>query len=400
MCGWHDSKMAFLHSRRALLVLAALSLPACGPKQEAPPPAPPVVLVTKAAMADVPNFGETIATLNGSTNIEIRAQVTGYLIRQDYSEGSVVKPGDILFEIDPKPFQANLDKALATLASNQAQLKRSQEDLARYAALVKSGAVSQQEYQNEFQNSLSAQANVDAAQANVVTAKINLGYARIASPIEGVAGHASVNIGDLISPNLDMTAVSTINPIRADFTLSEQFYLDNAENIARASAVPMNERPENLELVLADGSVYPRRGRFAYVNRQVQTSTGAIAAYAYFPNPDGILRPGQYTKVRAVLQQIHNAVVIPQRCVTQLQDLNQVMVVKPDNTVEVRNVTLGKVAGPNWIITSGLQDGERVVVEGLLKCRDGAPVTPQPYVAPAQAQPATNAPGSLPPLNP
>jgi membrane fusion protein (multidrug efflux system) len=386
-------------SRWLLPVFALLILPACGPKHEAAPAAPPVVLVISATTADVPVFSEAIATLDGSTNTQIHSQVSGYLIKQAYAEGSVVKPGDLLFEIDPKPFQADLDKAMASLANMQAQQKRTQQNLDRYAALVKSGAVSQQEYQTELQNNLSSQADVNSAQASVTTAQINLGYTKITSPIVGVAGHANVQVGDLINPNQTMTTVSTVDPIQADFTLPEQFYLNNAERIARVSAMPMQDRPESIQLILADGSAYPLKGRFYYINRQVQTSTGAIQAYALFPNPNRILRPGQYTKVRAVTQQITNAVLIPQRCVTQLQGINQVMVVRPDNTIEVRNVTLGDTAGSNWIVTSGLKEGERVVVEGLQKCQEGMPVTPQPYKDPATDQPETNAPAASPPTN-
>jgi len=380
------------------VVLTVLTLPACGPKQEAEAPPPPVVMVTPATSADVPITSEAIATLDGSTNTQIHSQVTGYLIKQAYSEGSAVQRGDLLFEIDPKPFQADLDKAMASLANSQAQQKRTQQDLDRYASLVKSGAVSQQEYQTELQNNLSAQANVESAQAGVSTAQINLGYTKITSPIVGVAGHANVYIGDLISPDKLLTTVSTINPIQADFTLPEQFYLDHADQIARVASLPLEDRPENIQLFLADGSIYPYKGRFYYVNRQVQTSTGAIQAYALFPNPDRLLRPGQYTKVRAVTRQIDNAVLVPQRAVTQLLNLNQVFVVKEDNTVEVHNVTLGDTAGPNWIITAGLKEGERVVVEGIQKCQEGLLVSPQPYeTPPAPDQPPTNAPPVLPP---
>jgi len=374
---------------------AVIFLTGCGKKEEAPPPAPPEVLVMPAAEADVPVFTDAIATLDGSTNTQIHAQVSGYLIKQAYQDGSVVKAGDLLFEIDPKPFQADLDKAQADLTNKQAQLLRTKQDLERYASLVKSGAVSQQEYQNEVQTNLSAQANVDAAQASVTTAKINLGYAKIASPIEGVAGRAIPGVGDLLSPSVTLTTVSTVDPIQAEFTVPEQFYLDNADRIAKVSAVPMQDRPESIELVLADGTPYPKKGKFYYVNRQIQTATGAITAYALFPNPDRILRPGQYAKVRGITQQINNAVLIPQRCVTQLQGMNQVMVVKPDNTVEVRNVTTGDLAGSFWIITSGLKPGERVVVEGIQKCQEGMLVTPQPYVMPMNEQlPPTNLPAA------
>jgi RND family efflux transporter MFP subunit len=386
-----------IYPRRVILIFTVAILPAgCGKKEEVPPPAPPVVLVTEAVQADVPIFSEAIATLNGSTNTQIHSQVSGYLLQQAYQEGSVVKAGDLLFQIDPKPFQADLDKAEATLANKQAQFQRTKQDLDRYTALVKSGAVSQQEYQSEVQNNLSAQADVNAAQASVVTAKINLGYTKITSPIPGVAGTAIPGVGDLISPSMTLTTVSTVDPIQAEFTFPEQFYLDNAERIAKVSAVPLQDRPEGIELILADGTPYPKKGRFYYVNRQIQTSTGAITAYALFPNPDRVLRPGQYAKVRGVTQRINDAVLVPQRCVTQLQGTNQVMVVRPDNTVEVRNVTTGDLAGPLWIITSGLKPGESVIVEGIQKVQEGTLVTPEPYVAPAQDQPPTNAPAAAP----
>jgi membrane fusion protein, multidrug efflux system len=382
-----------------LTCIAALLLTGCGKKEEAPPPAPPEVLVMDAAEADVPIFTEAIATLDGYVNTQIHSQVSGYLLQQAYQEGAVVKAGDLLFQIDPKPFQADLDKAQASLANAQAQQLRTKQDLDRYAALVKSGAVSQQEYQTEVQNNLSAQANVDAAQASVVTAQINLGYTKITSPITGVVGKAIPGVGDLINPSMTLTTVSTVDPIQADFTLPEQFYLDNADRIAKVSTVPLADRPDSIELVLADGTSYPKKGKFYYVNRQIQTSTGAITAYALFPNPDRVLRPGQYVKVRGITQHINNAVLIPQRCVTQLQGINQVMVVKPDNTVEVRNVMTGDLAGSNWIITSGLNAGEKVIVEGIQKVQEGMLVTPEPYVAPASDQSSTNAPADSAPSN-
>jgi len=381
----------------ALSFITGLLLTGCGKKEEAAPPTPPVVLVMEAPEADVPIFTDAIATLDGSTNSQIHAQVSGYLLQQAYQEGSVVKPGDLLFQIDPKPFQADLDKAKAALANAQAQELRTKQDLDRYAALVKTGAVSQQEYQTQVQNNLSAQADVDSAKASVTTAQINLGYTKITSSIGGVVGRAVPGVGDLINPSMTLTTVSTVDPIQADFTLPEQFYLDNAERIAKVSELPMADRPESIEMILADGTSYPKKGKFYYVNRQIQTGTGAITAYALFPNPDRVLRPGQYVKVRGITQHINNAVLIPQRCVTQLQGINQVMVVKPDNTVEVRNVTTGDTAGSDWIITSGLKAGEKVIVEGIQKVQEGMLVTPQPYVEPVTELPQTNAPSATAP---
>ncbi len=383
-----------------VLLAVSMSTAGCSRQPEAAAPAPPVVLVADATQADVPIFSEAIATLDGSTNTQIHSQVAGYLIKQAYQEGSVVKPGDLLFQIDPKPFQADLDKALATLASKQAQLQATKQVLDRYTGLVKSGAVSQQEYQNQLQTNLSAQADVDSAQASVMTAKIKLGYTKITSPIIGVAGRAIPGVGDLIGTSMTLTTVSTVDPIQADFTLPEQFYLNNAERIDKAAAVPLQDRPANIELILADGTVYPQKGRFYYLNRQIQTATGAITAYALFPNSDRILRPGQYAKVRALTRQIDAAVLIPQRAVTELQGIDQVWVVKDDNTVEVRNVTTGDRAGPLWIVTSGLKAGERVVAEGIQKCRDGEKVSPQPYVPPADEQLPAKVPPTAAPSKP
>jgi len=372
------------------ILISALILMGCAKKEEPVAPTPPVVLVTKAERADVPIFSEAVATLEGSTNSQIFAQISGYLLKKDYNEGTQVNKGDPLFEIDPKPFQANLDKANATLQNNQAQLTRTQQDLARYAVLIKSGAVSQQEYQNEVQTVQSAQANVDAAQASVTSAQIELGYTKVTAPITGIAGKAVAQVGDLISPSMQLTTISTLDPIEAAFTVTEQFYLDRADRLAKIMQIPQNDRPESIELLFADGTPYPKKGRFEYVNRQVQTSTGSISVYALFPNPDNVLRPGMYAKVRGVTQNLSNAVLIPQRCVNELQGIDQVVVIKPDNTAEIRTVTTGSLVGPLWIITDGLKAGEEVVVEGIQKCQPGAPVTPQPYVSDAPV-PSTNA---------
>ena len=372
---------------RALLFLTAALLAGCA-KPVAPAPAgPPEVLVTEAIKDNVPVFKDAIATLEGSINTQIHSQVSGYLLKQDYTEGSQVQKGDLMFDIDPKPFQANLDKAQADLQNKQAALLRSQQDLTRYAALVKQGAVSQQEYQNEVQTVQGAQANVDASQATVVAAQIELGYTKITAPITGIAGRAIPGIGDLISPSTNLTTISALDPIKAMFTVPEQFYLNHADKLAELALVPLDKRPERMELIMPDGSIYPRKGRFYYVDRQIQSSTGAITMYGLFPNPDNILRPGQYAKVRAVTDDIAGAVLIPQRAVNELQGTNQVAVVTPGNVIELRNVTLGDKVGPLCIVTSGLNAGEHVVVEGIQKCQPGLVVTPEPYVPSASSEP-------------
>lgn len=389
---YYFMKRICLNSSCGVLIATLLLVAGCSPKEETAPPGPPVVLVTEATKADVPIFGQAIATLEGSSNAQIHAQVTGYLIKQNYTEGAQVKAGDLLFEIDPKPFQADLDKAQASLANAQAQELRTKQDLARYAALVKSGAVSQQEYQNEVQTNLSAQANVDGAQASVVTAQINLGYTKVVAPITGIAGKAVAQIGDLITPTTQLTTMSSLDPIEAAFTVTEQFYLDHADRLNKIMQIPQDERPESLQLLFADGTPYARKGRFEYVNRQVQTSTGSINVYALFPNPDNLLRPGMYAQVRGVTQNITGAVLIPQRCVNQLQGINQVVVIGPGNIAAIRNVTLGQQVGTLWIVTSGIEPGEHVVVEGIEKCQPGSPVKPEPYVMPTPTPPANAAP--------
>jgi membrane fusion protein (multidrug efflux system) len=375
---------------------AASFLTACGPRQETAPHAPPVVLVAEAIPADAPIFSEAVATLEGSTNTRIQSQVSGYLIKQAYLEGSVVKQGDLLFRIDPKPFLADLEQAQANLTARQAQLLRTKQELDRDAALVKSGAVSPPSYQIDLRNNLSAQADVDSAQASVATAKIKLGHTQIVSPVTGVAGRAIPGLGDLITAGITLTTVATVDPIVAEFTLPGPFYLNNTDAFAKASAVPLEDRPESIELILADGTTYPRRGKFYYVNHPVQTPAGAITAYALFPNPDRVLRPGQFAKVRGITRQITDAVLVPRHAVSALPGIDQVIVVGPDNKVEVRTVTTGDRSGDLWIVTSGLKVGERVVVEGAQKCRPGLEVDPQPYAAPPADLPKTDPPATVP----
>jgi multidrug efflux pump subunit AcrA (membrane-fusion protein) len=322
--------MKGIYPRVAVLTFtAALSLAGCGRREAAAPSAPPVVLVTEATEADAPVFTEAIATLDGSAHTPIHSQVSGYLIRQAYREGSAVKPGDLLFEIDPRPFHPD---------SNQAK--------------------------------------DDAEAAKLPTAKngANAGLVRVTSPEAGIAGRALPGEGDWIARGMTLTTVSTVDPMAAAFAVTGKFYLDHPEQLAATS----------FELVRSDGTPYPQKGKFDHLERPAPTSTGAITAYALFPNPDRALRPGQYAKVRGVTRRIGGAVLIPQRSVTQAQGIDQVRVVKPDNTVEVRNVTTGGLAGSLWIITSGLKPGERVVVEGTRKCQPGATVTPEPYAAPAE----------------
>ena len=356
---------------------------------------------------DVPIYGEWIATLDGMVNAEIKAQVTGYLLTQDYTEGSFVKKGQLLFEIDPRPFQAavarakgqlaeaksQLFEANAQVAGAEANLGKTELDVKRYTPLAKEGAITAQELDNAVQANLAAKAEVAAAKARVETAKaaieaaeadrataeLNLGFTRIVSPVDGIAGLARAQIGNLVSPTSDsLTTVSTVDPIKAYFTVSEQEYLDYVRTNPTESEREALERALELELVLADGSVYGSKGRFYVADREVNVETGAIRLAGLFPNPGNILRPGQYGRIRAVKEIKTGALLVPQRAVSELQGSYQVAVVDRGNKVSVRTVTVGERIGPMWIIEKGLNPGDVVVVEGMQKIRPDMIVNPKP----------------------
>jgi len=382
----------------------------------ATPPPPPEVQVAAVEQRDLPIRHEWIGTLNGLVNAAINAEVTGYLLRQDYAEGSFVHQGQLLFEIDPRPFQAAVDQAAgqlaqakaqvtqaqAVLVQSQAQLvsaeanqRRSQLDEEKYKPLFEDKAVTRQDLDNSVQTNQSnvalvaaakgqvetskaqieaAGAAVKAAEAALETAKVNLGFTRLTSLIDGIAGTATVQVGNLVSPSsASVTTVSTLDPVKAVFTVSEQEYL----SLARADALHRLQ----LKLILADGSTHPHDGRFSFADRQVDPSTGAIQMTALFPNPGNILRPGQYAMVRAVTGEDKGALLVPQPAVSELQGGYEVMVVGADNKVATRQVQVGEHAGTMWVITSGLKLGDHVVVEGQQKLRTGMRVQPRSYPA-------------------
>jgi RND family efflux transporter MFP subunit len=362
--------------------------------------APPEVDVATVEQRDVPTIKEWVGTLDGYVNAEIRGQVTGYLLRQVYREGAFVRKGDLLFEIDPRPFQAALNEAngrLAqaessvqqaegNLAQNKARLGKAELDVMRYTPLVKTKAISQEEMDNAMQSRLEAQAAVEAATAAIETAKasviaakaavydaeVKLGFTRITSPINGIAGLARIQVGDLVSPSgVPLTTVSTVHPIKAYFTISEQEYL------AQQREGGPDKWARNLELVLADGSVYGHKGTFFMADRQVDVGTGALRMAALFPNPGNVLRPGQYGRVRSVMGVRKGAAVVPQRAVTELQGAYQVAVVDAANKVTIRPVRMGDRMGNMWVVEQGVEPGERVIVEGLQKVRTGVTVVPR-----------------------
>jgi len=347
-----------------------------GCHKKAPPPPPPEVEFITVNPTNVPVFEEWIGTLAGFVDAQIRAQVTGYLQTQSYQEGSEVKKGSLLFQIDPRPFQAALDQAKAKLAQDKAQAQRTQLDVNRYTPLAREQAVSQQELDNAVQGNLAAKAQIQADEASVTNAELNLEFTQITSPVDGIAGTALAQIGDLVGPSgTVLTTVSTLNPVKVYFQVSEDSYL----KFWRRFVASHNTNDFSLQLILSDGSIFPQKGRFYYADRQVNPNTGTLQIWGLFPNPDLVLRPGQYGRVRAQTQVITNALMVPQRAVAELQGTYQVSLIGETNNIHVQTVKVGPQIGNGWIIESGLNSGDRVVVEGLQKARDGAVVTPKPY---------------------
>jgi membrane fusion protein (multidrug efflux system) len=347
--------------------------------KDAPPPAqaqqpPPAVVVTPVVQRDVPVYREWIGTTAGNINAEIRPKVDGYLLRRVYAEGSFVHQGDLLFEIDARQVQSQLQQAQGDLAQAQAQLSKAQQDVNRFRPLAAQKAVSQQELDNALSSAAAARAVVDAKAAAVHQARLNLGWARVTSPISGIAGTAQAQVGNLVSPTTVLAIVSQCDPIRVVYPLSEQEYLRLQERIRQD---PAAQRDESLELILADGSVYPRRGRVLFEDRQVDVKTGTISTVAVFPNPGNLLRPGQYAKVRAVTEVVKGALLVPQRAVNELQGGYQVAVVGAGDKAEIRSVETGERVGKMWVVSSGLKPGDRVVVEGFTRVKSGAKVKPR-----------------------
>ena len=383
------------------LFIIALIIGAIRPKgvSGAPAATPAEVQVVQVEQKDVPIYGEWIGTLDGLVNADVRAEVTGYLQQQGYQEGAFVKKGQCLFQIDPRPFQAALDQALGQLAQAKANLAnaeavqvRTQLDVNRYTPLAKEQAASQQDLDNAVQNNLAAKATVETAKAQiqtyeaaVETARINLGFTHLVAPIDGIAGQALLQVGALVSPASGaVTSVSTVNPIKVYFTVGEPQYLAWRRRFPTEESRIQADRALRLQLILADGSLYAHEGTFYFADRQVNEGTGAIRLAGLFPNPANILRPGGYGRVRAVIRTQKDALLVPQRAVSELQGNYQVAVVDGENKAAIRTVTVGDRVGSEWIITDGLKPGEKVVSEGVQKVRPGAQVNPKPFVTQAK----------------
>jgi RND family efflux transporter MFP subunit len=365
------------------LVLSAALFDACNTSKASPaPPPPPVVSVITVRPEKVSLSTEWIATLDGYVNAQIRPQVPGYLVRRDYEEGAIVRKDQVLFEIDPRPFEAALAQAQARLGEAQAQLGRTERDLERDRPLAAQRAIAQSQLDNDVQANLAAQAAIKSAAAAIDTARLNLGFTRVTSLIPGVAAIATAQIGDLVGPATLLTTVSQIDPIKAYFPLGEQDYLRMAGRINGRTA---SKQPwtggTGLTLLLADGSVYPQHGSFLAADREIDPKTGTIRISAVFPNPAHTLRPGQYGRVRAETETLDGAILVPQRAVTELQGSYQLRIVTPDNHVATRTVRLGERVGNRWIVAEGIKPDERVVVEGA-QTRDGTVVNPRPFAAP------------------
>jgi membrane fusion protein, multidrug efflux system len=361
---------------------------------------PPTVQVAVVERRDVSLTSEWIATMDGYINAQIKAQVSGYLIRQNYREGSFVRKGAVLFEIDPRPFQAALDQTQGQLAQTraqviqaQAQLAKTSQDVSRDTPLAEAKAIAQSQLDNDLQAKAGAEAGVVAARAAVTTARaaveqaqLNLSFTRITSLVDGVAGIAQAQIGDLLTTSSVLTSVSQVDPIKVYFPMSEQDYLGAQKIGTHASSIQSTPLTGvSLTLVLANGSIYPHTGQVLWTDRQLDPSTGTIRVAAAFPNPGNILRPGEYGRVRAVTEERHDALLVPQAAVTELQGSYQVAVVGGDNKVRIQNVQIGAQTGADWIVNQGLEAGDRVVEAGMQYARQGATVTPM-LVAAAQRE--------------
>ena len=396
----------------AIALTAAISIAAgCGGEAKSPE-APPDVEIVSVQQEDVPITREFVGTLTGIVNAQIRAQVSGYLVKQLYTNGAYVKKGAPLFQLDPRTFQAALDQAAGNLAQAKADLEKANArlgktelDVKRYTPLAKQGAISQQELDDAVQANLAAlgqvaaaKAAIDAAQAASESARLNLGYATIVSPLNGVAGISSAQVGDFVGPNSTnaLTAVSTVNPILATITPSEQDYLKMMSAVARTGRSETEILNSFVwQLQLNDGSTYPQKGKFYALDRQVNIQTGAITVQIEFSNPGNVLRPGGFGNLRSVVRVDRDAVLVPQRAVTDIQGKYLVAIVGSDNKVNIRPVEVGDRFGSMWIISAGLKKGDHVVAEGTQKVREGLLVNPKPFQPSAPTQSTNSTKGGM-----
>lgn len=385
-----SSRCPTLHLQKHAILLAIFlsSTMGCGKKETVSASATaPEVEVAPVLQEDVPLYTECIASLDGYVNAQIQPQVTGYLMKQNYREGTVVREGDILFEIDPRPFEATLQQAKGQQAQAQAQLTKTELDVARDTPLAKASAIPQAQLDNDIQANEAAQAMVAAAKAQVEQAELNVGFTKVRSLVGGVAGLAKGQIGDLVGPTTVLTTVSQVDPIKAYFALSEQEYLKFATRINAVSAGKKGVQGQRtLELILSDGTTYPRKGWFVLADRQVDEKTGTIRLAGAFDNPGGILRPGMFGRVRAITGVDKGALLVPQRAVVETQGSYSVVVVNSSNQASIRPVKMGQRVGQMWVITDGVKPGEQVIAEGIQKAREGVTVHPKQFNSAGQGE--------------
>jgi membrane fusion protein (multidrug efflux system) len=378
----------YCSSSFTLLLLVTLVAAGCGEKKEAAAPAPPDVDVVVAAAQDVPIYNEWISQLNGVNNAEITPKVQGYLLRQNYKDGFFVHKNDVLFELDARPSQAALDAANAQLAVVRANLARAQNDVARDTPLSAQEAIPQKQLENDIANVKALTAGVEAAQAQVEQAQLNLGWTKVRSPIEGIAGKAASQVGELVGTTTKMTTVSQVNPMRAYFSISETAFLKIAPNVAKFIRGGDNQTIKGLpgiEFIQSNGEVYPEKGHLVLVNREVSTQTGTIELAGEFENRGSVLRPGGFGRVRIQTGMHRSAVLVPQRAVQEVQSMYQAVVVDPNNKASFRPIKVGERIGDQWIITDGIKPGDRVVTQGFMKLKEGSVVNPKANTETASA---------------
>src|SRR5438270_8332804 len=369
-------------ARAVIFALLALGLSGCGKKAPRAPP-PPDVLVTEVRQQDVPIYNEYVGQLDASVNATIQSRVQGYLVSQNYKEGQPVKKDDVLFEIDRRPFEAALAQAKAAFLQADASAKQAEMNAQRAADLFQRKVSSEQERDNAVQSAAAARAQAEAQRAAVEQAQLSLDYTTIHAPVDGIAGLVRVQVGDLISAGTTLTTVTKVDPIKAYFTVSEQRYSEYSRRYADPQERIAHEKELSFELILADGTVYPHTGEMYAADNQVDVRTGSLRIAALFPNPGNILRPGQFARIRVESDIKHDALLVPQRAVTELQGTYQVAVVGPDNKVHVQPVKMGRRIDHEWIVEEGLKAGDKVIVEGVQKAREGAVVNPKPWTPPS-----------------
>ena len=364
-------------------LLLTIFLLGCKEKEQAPAPEPPEVEVTEVSQRDVPIYMEWVAQLNGRYNAQITPRVQGYLLKQNYRDGFFVKKGQLLYEVDPRAFEVAIEQAEAQVAVAVANLSNADTNVARDRPLAAQSAIPQKQLDTDLATQAASKAQLEAAQAQLAQAQLNLAWTKVYSPIDGIAGLSTAQVGNLVGTTTNMTTVSQVNPIWAYFNISESDYFTEAQAFYRLISGKRVASPV-LEFIQSNGTTYPLKGKIILVNREVATQTGTIQLVAEFPNADAILRPGGFGRVRFQVAMNKDAMLIPQAAVIEVQSMYQVAVVEPGNKAAFRIVKVGNRVGTDWIITEGLKPGDKVIVQGFMKVREGTPVSPKPFVAPAE----------------